>query len=94
MYHLGNICIRFIYRLIHGPCLYLHFFSQKILYQFFQALKILPKALPEDIQEVIKRWEEILRAYGQPGANMLAQAKKVVSEQGGLLLQFTDQRQV
>ncbi len=52
--------------------------------------KILPKALPEDIQEVIKRWEEILRAYGQPGANMLAQAKKVVSEQGGLLLQFTD----
>lgn len=52
--------------------------------------KILPKALPEDIEEVIRRWNEILIAYGQPGENMLSQAKKVVSEQGGLLLQFTD----
>lgn len=52
--------------------------------------KILPKALPEDIEEVIRRWNEILMAYGQPGENMLSQAKKVVSEQGSLLLQFTD----
>ncbi len=52
--------------------------------------KILPKALPEDIKEVIKRWNEILMAYGQPGENMLSQAKKVVSGQGTLLLQFTD----
>lgn len=52
--------------------------------------KILPKALPEDMEEVIRRWNEILMAYGQPGENMLFQAKKVVSEQGGLLLQFTD----
>lgn len=52
--------------------------------------KILPKALPEDMEEVIRRWNEILMAYGQPGENMLSQAKKVVSEQGGLLLQFTD----
>lgn len=52
--------------------------------------KILPKALPEDIEEVIRRWNEILMAYGQPGQNMLSQAKKVVSEQGSLLLQFTD----
>lgn len=52
--------------------------------------KILPKALPADVQEVIKRWNEILRAYGQPGGNMLSQAKKVVSDEGALLLQFTD----
>ncbi|RKI40993.1 DNA polymerase III subunit gamma/tau [bacterium D16-51] len=52
--------------------------------------KILPKALPEDITEVIQRWNEILMAYGQPGENMLSHAKKVVSEQGSLLLQFTD----
>lgn len=52
--------------------------------------KILPKALPEDLKEVIRRWNEILRTYGQPGVNMLSQAKKVVSEQGALLLQFTD----
>jgi DNA polymerase-3 subunit gamma/tau len=52
--------------------------------------KILPKALPEDVTAVIKRWNEILMAYGQPGENMLSQAKKVVSEQGSLLLQFTD----
>ena len=52
--------------------------------------KILPKALPADLEEVIKRWNEILMAYGQPGENMLSQAKKIVSEQGTLLLQFTD----
>lgn len=52
--------------------------------------KILPKALPEDMEEVIRRWNEILSVYGQPGENMLSQAKKVVSEQGSLLLQFTD----
>lgn len=52
--------------------------------------KILPKALPEDIEEVIRRWNEILMAYGQPGEHMLSQAKKVVSDQGSLLLQFTD----
>ena len=52
--------------------------------------KILPKALPQDLEEVIRRWHEIAFAYGQPGENMLSQAKKVVSEQGALLLQFTD----
>ena len=52
--------------------------------------KILPKALSEDIEEVIRRWNEILAAYGQPGENMLSQAKKVVSGEGTLMLQFTD----
>lgn len=53
--------------------------------------KILPKALPEDIQEVMKRWNEIAVKYGQPGENMLSQAKRVISEQGTLMLQFTDE---
>lgn len=52
--------------------------------------KILPKALPKDLEEVIKRWNEITFAYGMPGETMLTQAKKVISEQGALLLQFTD----
>ena len=52
--------------------------------------KILPKALPQDLEEVIRCWNEITFAYGMPGETMLAQAKKVVSEQGALLLQFTD----
>ena len=52
--------------------------------------EILPKALPEDIEAAIRRWNEVVRAYGQPGGNMLMQAKKVISDSGGLLLQFTD----
>ncbi|MDD7402416.1 MAG: DNA polymerase III subunit gamma/tau [Butyribacter sp.] len=53
--------------------------------------KILPKALPEDIREVLNRWNEILVAYGQPGENMLSQAKRILSDRGTLLLQFTDE---
>ena len=53
--------------------------------------KILPKALPEDVQEILNRWNEILLQYGQPGERMLSQAKRVISEQGSLLLQFTDE---
>lgn len=52
--------------------------------------EILPKALPEDIKAVIRRWDEVVRAFGQPGGNMLMQAKKVISDSGALLLQFTD----
>ena len=52
--------------------------------------EILPKALPEDIEAVIRRWNEVVRACGQPGGNMLMQAKKVISDSGALLLQFTD----
>lgn len=52
--------------------------------------KILPKALPQDIEEVLKRWNEISVQYGNPGAMMLASAKRVLSDNGTLLLQFTD----
>lgn len=58
--------------------------------QELQKPKIIPKALPEDVKEVILRWNEILVAYGQPGENMLSQAKNILSDQGGLLLQFTN----
>lgn len=64
--------------------------EQKETTEIEPAPKILPKALPEDIEAVIRQWNEILLAYGRPGENMLAQAKKVVSEEGALLLQFTD----
>lgn len=56
-----------------------------------QEPKILPKALPEDIQEVLKRWNEITFKYGMPGENMLSQAKRVISDRGTLVLQFTDE---
>lgn len=52
--------------------------------------KIIPKALPEDVKEVLSRWNEIMVAYGQPGENMLSQAKSILSDGGGLLLQFTN----
>ncbi|MCD7826611.1 MAG: DNA polymerase III subunit gamma/tau [Clostridiaceae bacterium] len=54
------------------------------------AKKHLPKALPEDVEEVIRCWNEIVLQYGQPGGNMLMQAKKVISDQGSLVLQFTE----
>jgi len=51
----------------------------------------LPKALPEDIKEVIQNWDKIT---SQPGSrveqDMLSNAKKSLSESGALLLQFTD----
>lgn len=52
--------------------------------------KILPKALPEDLQEVLRRWNEISDKYGQPGESYLNLAKRVLSEKGTLLLQFTN----
>ncbi len=51
---------------------------------------ILPKALTEDIRSAIGQWNKVLAAYGQPGANMLSQATKTVSEEGVLILQFTE----
>ncbi len=64
--------------------------EQKVQAEELVHPKILPTALPEDIEEVLKRWSEVLFVYGQPGENMLSQAKKIVSDKGALLLQFTD----
>lgn len=49
-----------------------------------------PKALPEDVKEVIARWDEISAAFGKPGGIYLDIAKKVVSDHGILTLQFTN----
>lgn len=51
----------------------------------------LPKALPEDIKQVLFGWNEILHAYGSPGNIYLSYAKRLVSEEGALVLQFTQQ---
>lgn len=52
--------------------------------------KVLPKALPEDLKEILQRWNQVLVQYGQPGETYLNLAKKVLSEQGTLMLQFTN----
>lgn len=52
--------------------------------------KVLPKALPEDLEEVLRQWHKIARQYGQPGEIYLNLAKKVLSEQGTLVLQFVN----
>lgn len=52
--------------------------------------KVLPKALPEDLKEILQRWNEVLVQYGQPGQTYLNLAKKVLSEQGTLVLQFVN----
>ena len=51
--------------------------------------KIVPQALPEDIREAISRWQEIAHSFGMPGEIYLNYAKKVISEDGILVLQFT-----
>lgn len=50
----------------------------------------LQKAVPEDIKEIIKNWDKILQQCGRAGQGMLSGAKKVLSESGTLMLQFTD----
>ena len=52
--------------------------------------KVLPKALPEDLKEVLGRWNDISIRYGQPGESYLNLAKKVLSSQGTLVLQFVN----
>ena len=45
---------------------------------------------PEDVEEVLKNWNKICNAYDNPGKSMLANAKHLLSDQGALVLQFTD----
>lgn len=52
--------------------------------------KVLPRALPEELKDILQRWNEVSRQYGQPGETYLNLAKKVLSEQGTLVLQFVD----
>ncbi|MCH5268152.1 MAG: DNA polymerase III subunit gamma/tau [Lachnospiraceae bacterium] len=52
--------------------------------------KILPKAVPEDVRRVLEKWNDVMLACDAVMRNMLSQAKKVVSDEGVLILQFTD----
>lgn len=52
--------------------------------------QILPKAVPEDVRELVKKWVDVLQRCDAVERNMLSQAKKVVGDDGVLVLQFTD----
>lgn len=52
--------------------------------------KILPKAVSEDLQEVIKRWGEIIGKCDRVERTMLEHVKKVTTDSSTLILQFTD----
>ena len=48
------------------------------------------KAVPEDIKDIIKNWNKIIQQCGRVEQDMLVNVKKIVSESGALILQFTD----
>ena len=50
----------------------------------------LPKAIPEDIKEVVGRWGEILEAVGQPMKTYLAGGKLSLGKSGSLLIVLED----
>ncbi|MCI9079029.1 MAG: DNA polymerase III subunit gamma/tau [Lachnospiraceae bacterium] len=52
--------------------------------------KVLQKAVTEDIKEIIRNWNKILQHCGRVEQDMLFNAKRLVSESGTLVLQFTD----
>lgn len=52
--------------------------------------KVLPKALPDELKEVLQQWHQIVMQYGPPGQIYLNLAKKVLSEEGTLVLQFVN----
>lgn len=52
--------------------------------------KIIPKAVPEEVRQIVLRWNEVIRGCDRVEQTMLAEAKKVVGDDGTLILQFTD----
>lgn len=52
--------------------------------------KIYPKAVPEDIQELIRNWDRIFAQCGPVERQGLERAVKTVGNDGALVLQFTD----
>lgn len=52
--------------------------------------KVMPKAVPADIEEVVKNWENIINQCDRVEKSMLSNVKKIVSDDGELILQFTD----
>lgn len=52
--------------------------------------KVVPKAVPADIEEVVKNWEDVINQCDKTEQLMLSNVKKIVSDDGELILQFTD----
>lgn len=52
--------------------------------------KVYPKAVSEDIRQLIQNWNQIFARCGPVEQQALQQAKKVAGEDGALVLQFTD----
>ena len=51
---------------------------------------IIPKAVAEDVKEVIRNWQNIVHQCARVEQTMLFSAKKVASDDGELILQFTN----
>ncbi len=52
--------------------------------------RIIPKAVPADIKEVVKRWNDIISKCDIVERSMLSDVTKTISDSGELILQFTD----
>lgn len=52
--------------------------------------KIYPKAVPEDIKQLIQNWNQIFQQCGPVEQQGLQRARKVAGDNGALILQFTD----
>lgn len=55
-----------------------------------EEYKISPEVIPADIEEVVKRWQEVIDQCSMVEQSMLSNVKKIVSDDGELILQFTD----
>lgn len=55
-----------------------------------EAPRILPKAVPDEVRQIVGRWNEIIQGCDRVERTMLSEAKKTVSDEGVLILQFTD----
>ena len=55
-----------------------------------EAPKIYPKAVSEDVKQLIQNWNQVFGQCGPLEQQALQRAKKVVGENGALVLQFTD----
>nr|MBQ8252025.1 DNA polymerase III subunit gamma/tau [Lachnospiraceae bacterium] len=64
--------------------------SQQIKSEPVQTKVPLPKAIPEDVQEVVKRWGEIVHRTGQPMQTYLAGAKLSLGGDNRLLIVVAD----
>jgi DNA polymerase-3 subunit gamma/tau len=55
-----------------------------------QAPHIVPKAVPEDVREVLKNWNRIFAQCSMADQSALKDAKRTLGANGELVLQFTD----